>query len=53
MLDKVLEQDDFYVICPDNETTTVSVCGVAGTLELVLTMRSKLTRPASSGLWGT
>jgi hypothetical protein len=25
MVDKVFEQGDFYIICPDNETSSVSV----------------------------
>lgn len=47
MFEKVLIEGDFYVICPDNETTPVSY-----RLEIQLTI-SKSTRPASSGHWVT
>lgn len=28
MIEKVFEEGDFYVICPDNETSTVSILSV-------------------------
>jgi hypothetical protein len=46
MFEKVLIEGDFYVICPDNETTSVSNCEAC---RFQADTRRPSTRPVSSG----